>query len=521
MAPMEGGGLDFGAGHGRVPATSMLGAHRAAADLAIEQAETWLLRLEQHKDKTMHYTLSPTDAALISRDLLDHPDPDVNLAVTSCLTEVTRLRAPQAAYADDVMKEIFQRIVETFAGLDDINSPSYARRLSILDSFSRVECPVLMLDLDLDHLIRDIFHHFFKAASANHAENVIRWMEHILRAAIEESDDVHVDLASCLLQYLTKVAQETFPASFGLAERVVGSCKDRLKAVFIQLLRGTPLDNYSNIVILLCEDASGVATNNNADASMTDMETMSTTKSDKTKGQQEDNGVSKRKRLQEAEEAPPSKKNKMLGKNLVGSRIRVWWPDDKMFYNGVIESFNTSSKKHKVAYNDGDVEILLLRNERWELIDEEPASDPDVASDMPRGRRGKGSSSKGAKKGKTGTSQRGRPKGVRSSNNVSNTDALAVTSAKDIEETPKTDGKFKKENSRVTRSTAKAKDDFVEASNKDEAGRTKSAKESNDKAGSEDDRPKDEVKSSESVNGSKTDVLSTRRKLKEKEGKSS
>ncbi|TVU15334.1 hypothetical protein EJB05_38850 [Eragrostis curvula] len=649
----------------------------------------------------MNYSLSPTDVALISRDLLDHPDPDVKLAVTSCLTEVTRLCAPHPPYGDDIMKEIFQRIVDTFANLDDINSPSYARRLSILNSFSRVNCSVLMLDLDLDHLILDIFHHFFKTASTNHSENVIEWMEHILMVIIEESDNVRADLASCLLQYLTKEAQETFPASFDLAERVLGLCKDRLKVVFVQLLRGTPLYNYSNVVILLCQDASGSATDNNADAYITDMEgedkisggsvseespqetskigqddcrgqngthpsiastsaisngssldnpasseqkpelsssdghaktdelisvdkeplesvtteteklsdghkldsspetgfevtehpkvvkvngsvaaseelspetddidneqlietgekgadgssnpigtkpavikrrgrppksqekkqvsdlksgkvdqvcnsggrrtrrlikddakppstkavdgesvkkqhidkdtdqdtglkeMMSTTKSDKTKGQQEDNGVSKRKRLQEAEEAPPSKKNKMLDENLVGSRIKVWWSDDKMFYTGVIKSFNASSKKHKVAYDDGDVEVLLLKKEKWELIDDEQGSDHDLASDMPRGRRGQGSSSQGVKTetpqsgNRDSPKKRGRPKAARSSNNVSSTDGLASLKGKgaeDAEGTPKTSGNVKKVSPRLTRSAAKAKYDVV------------------------------------------------------------
>jgi hypothetical protein len=43
-------------------------------------------------------------AILITNELLEHPDPDVKVAVTSCLTEVTRITAPEAPYDDDVMK---------------------------------------------------------------------------------------------------------------------------------------------------------------------------------------------------------------------------------------------------------------------------------------------------------------------------------------------------------------------------------------------------------------------------------
>jgi hypothetical protein len=59
---------------------------------------------------------------------------------------------------------VFKRIVEAFAELDDTNSSSFQRRVSILDSVAKVRCCVLMLDLDLDHLILDMFRHFYKTA---------------------------------------------------------------------------------------------------------------------------------------------------------------------------------------------------------------------------------------------------------------------------------------------------------------------------------------------------------------------
>ncbi|KAL5650079.1 hypothetical protein ACJX0J_040888, partial [Zea mays] len=663
------------------------------------EAETWLSRVDQSPPEGMYNALRPTMAVLITNELLEHPDPNVKVALTSCLTEVTRITAPEAPYDDDVMKDVFKRIVETFAELDDMNNPSFARRVSILDSVARVRCCVLMLDLDLDHMILDMFRHFFKTASTRHSEQVTHCMEIIMMFVIQESDDVHAELASCLLQNLTREAQETLPASFGLAERVLGLCRDKLKPVLHELLKGTPLDEYSNVVTTLFQDAG----ENNVDASGEDMaakgklsekpvsdespqetskvdqnvnclgqegsspnstpttaisngaapvdnvkspdgpdsskqkqeltsgdeqtpdsskqkqeltsgdeqtpdsskqkpeltsldkqtksseqliscdqevrepvtveteklsdvnskkdhklcssigsemaeqskvvkdnesivaseelspgtndvdkkqitetgnitteesskpsdtkpavvkpkrgrppaaksqekkpagkkhasdlksakldpitdsggratrhlnkdaakssstkaaegesekkqhktsmklqkedavsdkdtnedislkEMMSPTKIDKSKGQQEDNGASsKRKSLQEAQETPLSKKNKILDENLIGSRIKVWWPDDKMFYAGVVESFDASSKKHKVSYDDGDVEVLMLKKERWEFISEEQDTDPDAVSNMPRGRKAKGSSGPQMKGGKTGTPQ--------------------------------------------------------------------------------------------------------------------
>nr|XP_004236455.1 uncharacterized protein LOC101253678 isoform X1 [Solanum lycopersicum] len=80
---------------------------------------------------------------------------------------------------------------------------------------------------------------------------------------------------------------------------------------------------------------------------------------------------------------PPSQKedsaDKVVrehGKELVGCRVRVWWPLDQVFYEGLVTDFDHSEKKHTVIYGDGDQEILNLTKERWELVDNDNASDP-------------------------------------------------------------------------------------------------------------------------------------------------
>ncbi|XP_074286062.1 uncharacterized protein LOC141611429 isoform X2 [Silene latifolia] len=55
-------------------------------------------------------------------------------------------------------------------------------------------------------------------------------------------------------------------------------------------------------------------------------------------------------------------------KDLVGCKIKVWWPLDGRYYKGRITLFDASMKKHQVTYDDGDEEILSLRKERWEFI---------------------------------------------------------------------------------------------------------------------------------------------------------
>lgn len=52
-------------------------------------------------------------------------------------------------------------IVGTFSGLRDVNSPSFGRRVVILETLARYRSCVVMLDLECNDLINEMFHTFF------------------------------------------------------------------------------------------------------------------------------------------------------------------------------------------------------------------------------------------------------------------------------------------------------------------------------------------------------------------------
>ncbi|CAL0301082.1 unnamed protein product [Lupinus luteus] len=64
-----------------------------------------------------------------------------------------------------------------------------------------------------------------------------------------------------------------------------------------------------------------------------------------------------------------AKEAERYAEDLIGCRIKVWWPLDKKFYEGTVKSYEPLKRKHVILYYDGEVETLRLEKERWELID--------------------------------------------------------------------------------------------------------------------------------------------------------
>ena len=147
----------------------------------------------------MHDALLSSINALITNELLRHAEMDVKVSVISGLTEITRITAPNAPYDDQKMKEIFQLTVAAFENLSHVSSRYYTKAIFILDTIAKVRSCLMMLDLECDALVVEMFQTFFKIISANHPHNVFSAMETILIMVIDESDDISLDLLIPLL----------------------------------------------------------------------------------------------------------------------------------------------------------------------------------------------------------------------------------------------------------------------------------------------------------------------------------
>ncbi|CAH8321404.1 unnamed protein product [Eruca vesicaria subsp. sativa] len=217
----------------------------------LNKVETLLGNVEQDPTVSLQNALRPALKALVSVDLLRNPDSDVRVYVVSCLTEIMRITAPEAPYDDGDMKEIFEVTVEAFGKLADASSRSYKKVEAVLDTVAKVRASLVMLDLECDDVILEMFRQFLKVISPVHPQPVHHSMETIMITVIEESEEVSMDLLEILLAAVKKENQDVSPTASGLVEKVLSSCASTLRPYIMEALKstGTSLEMYSPVVL--------------------------------------------------------------------------------------------------------------------------------------------------------------------------------------------------------------------------------------------------------------------------------
>ena len=60
-------------------------------------------------------------------------------------------------------------------------------------------------------------------------------------------------------------------------------------------------------------------------------------------------------------------KQKGPGAEVVGRRLKVWWPADEAWYSGGVASYD--GERHAIQYDDGDEEAVDLSKEKFEFLE--------------------------------------------------------------------------------------------------------------------------------------------------------
>ncbi|KAL5199789.1 hypothetical protein ABZP36_020992 [Zizania latifolia] len=195
----------------------------------LEKVAECLHGVEQSPGSSVMETIQPCLKAVARDEFLKHHDEDVKVLLATCFCEITRITAPEAPYNDDVLRDMFHLIVGTFSGLKDVNSQSFGRRAAILETVARYRACVVMLDLECNDLIADMFRSFFKIISDNHETNIIKSMQSIMALIIDESEYIQESLLHVLLSALGRKKTGVSMSACKLARNVIEHSAGKLE----------------------------------------------------------------------------------------------------------------------------------------------------------------------------------------------------------------------------------------------------------------------------------------------------
>ncbi|CAL5047345.1 unnamed protein product [Urochloa decumbens] len=199
----------------------------------LEKAAECLHGIEQSPVSSVMEAIQPSLKAVTREEFLKHENEDVRVFLATCFCEITRITAPDAPYDDDVLRDIFSLIVGTFRGLSDVNSQTFGRRVAILETVARYRACVVMLDLECDDLITDMFQTFLEVVSDSHEENIVKSMQTIMTLIIDESEDIQDSLLRVLLSALgqkkTGAAVSGRKLARSVIERSAGKLEPHIK----------------------------------------------------------------------------------------------------------------------------------------------------------------------------------------------------------------------------------------------------------------------------------------------------
>ena len=64
----------------------------------------------------------------------------------------------------------------------------------------------------------------------------------------------------------------------------------------------------------------------------------------------------------------------------VGDKIEVYWPLDDQYYPGPVSDYSEATGKHRIAYDNGQVENLKMKEENWHIMPRNQSTIPEIAS---------------------------------------------------------------------------------------------------------------------------------------------
>lgn len=100
----------------------------------------------------------------------------MKLEVAYCIYELTKITALDVPYHECPNRKVFKLIVFTFKILGDRMRQSHVRYILILEMIARIRLSMVILNLDYEELIIEMFKHFLESIRLQY-KNILSYME--------------------------------------------------------------------------------------------------------------------------------------------------------------------------------------------------------------------------------------------------------------------------------------------------------------------------------------------------------
>ncbi|KAM5564215.1 sister chromatid cohesion protein PDS5 [Rosa sericea] len=213
---------------------------------SLREATVAFAELEQPSGSTKREATRKLEAAIeplketIVKGLLRHRDKDVRLLVAICATEMMRLMAPEPPFDDRDLRDVFKLLVSVFAELGDTANSLFSKRAKIVEIVAKLKCCVIMLDIECNDVVLDMFNTFFSVVRENHQQTLIKDILSIMAEILNE--EASHPLLDVLLRNLVKDGMDTASASSQLAVSVIQTCAEKLEPLVCGFLTSCILD---------------------------------------------------------------------------------------------------------------------------------------------------------------------------------------------------------------------------------------------------------------------------------------
>lgn len=170
------------------------------------------------------YPLTDVSAALVSPALFHHKSKEVRLYVACCLADVLRVYAPNPPYSVPQLKSIFDLFFDQLKGIANAASPSFPSYLYLLENFSLVNTPLILVELESDDMLVKMFNFFFDLTQKDLAPRITSYLQTILHACLNECENISLRLLFTILIHIVPPLKHENPAGYQLAINLIRRC---------------------------------------------------------------------------------------------------------------------------------------------------------------------------------------------------------------------------------------------------------------------------------------------------------